>query len=88
MNSNVYFKSVSYGLIQTIFITNQISGPLSRYEYQAFSLSLSLSCSNHLFNLSNAFMSLTGSTLQWLPVKKFVLHPQFKWTPGLEYSRS
>jgi len=48
MNSNVYFKSVSYGLIQTIFITKQISGPLPRYEYQAFSISLSLSRSNHL----------------------------------------
>ena len=42
MNSNVYFKSVSYGLIQTIFITKQISGPLPRYEYQAFLLSLYL----------------------------------------------
>jgi len=42
MNSNEYFKSVSYESIQTVFIMKQISGPLPRYEYQAFLLSLVL----------------------------------------------
>ena len=62
MNLNEYFKSVSYESIQTVFIMKQISSPLDLSHDMNIKLSCSLSCSNHLFNRSNAFMSLTGST--------------------------